>query len=146
MSRWTDTLLRMNSRRSTRNVALTGAFLAIAAGSLTACDDGVVAEGGEKRVYYCVDESNTVVAEDRCDEDGDGHGGAYYLFHTSPGSSYTTGQQIPASSGSRFPHHDQAARKAAGIPETGKVSNGSVKTGVVGKGGGAPAKGGSAGG
>lgn len=148
MSLRADTLLAMTRKRSTQNLTLSLAFLALSTGGMAACksDSGIVAEDGDQRVYYCTDESNTVVPDDRCDEDGDGRGGTYYLFHTaSGGASYSPGQRIPASSGSRFPYHDQAARKAAGLPETGRVSNGTTKTGVVGKGGGAPAKGGSAG-
>jgi len=37
--------------------------------------------------------------------------------------------------GSKFAYNDRAARSAFGLPATGRITNGTVKTSVVGKGG-----------
>ena len=42
--------------------------------------------------------------------------------------------QLPPG-GNRFAYNDRAARQSFGLPATGRISNGTVKTSVVGKGG-----------
>lgn len=129
-------------------VTLTTGFLMVAAGGLAACDDDSNDTKRENRQFYCTDEAGTVVDEKYCDQNT-GHSGSYYLFHTpAGGSTYRPGDRVPLDQGSRFPYNDQATRSAYGLSPTGRVANGTVKTGIVGKGG-APAggsKGGSSGG
>ncbi|HEX8626561.1 MAG TPA: hypothetical protein VF755_00125 [Catenuloplanes sp.] len=125
---------------TSRRVALTTAFLTLAAGGTAACDDA--SDYDQDEVFYCADANGTVVDEDYCDDDGNrgGVGGGFFLWHSVAfASGYAVGTKLPPG-GSRFPYNDQRSRSAYGLPATGKVSNGTVKTNVVGKGG-APAKG-----
>lgn len=130
----------MNARVS-KTLTLSAAFLAAA--TLTAC--GSSSEKHENRTFYCTTRDGTVVDESRCDNNGSsGGGGDFFLWHSNSGTRYAPGQRVPVSQGERFAYNDSAARTRWGLPASGRVSNGSVKTGVVGKGG-APAgsKGGS---
>jgi hypothetical protein len=45
------------------------------------------------------------------------------------------GTRLPAG-GSRFAYNDRAARSSFGLPATGRIGNGTIKSSVVGKGGG----------
>lgn len=118
---------------TSRRVALTTAFLTLAAGGTAACDDS--SDYDEDEVFYCADENGTVVDEDYCD-DRRGGGGGFFLWHSVAfASGYAVGTKLPPG-GSRFAYNDQKSRTAFGLPATGKVSNGTVKTNVVGKGGG----------
>lgn len=126
--------------RVSKTLTLSAAFLAAA--TLTACGSS---EKHENRTFYCTTRDGTVVPEDRCDNgSGGGGGGDFFLWHSNGNTRYAPGQKVPLSKGERFPYNDSASRAKWGLPTTGRVSNGSVKTGVVGKGG-APAgsKGGS---
>ncbi|MEU4427654.1 hypothetical protein AB0F81_44110 [Actinoplanes sp. NPDC024001] len=80
-------------------------------------------------VFYCADEEGEVVDEEYCAED-DG-GGLYFLWHS---PTYPRGLSTGAylDGGDYFPPGDRAARKAFRLPATGAVSNGTVKTNVVG--------------
>jgi hypothetical protein len=121
---------------TSRRVALTSTFLLLAAGGTAACDNSREDQEG----FYCADEYGTVVDEDNCDDDGNNGGGVgivplFFIWHSSsyrPG--YAVGSKLPAG-GSRFAYNDRAARSSFGLPATGRISNGTVKTGVVGKGG-----------
>jgi hypothetical protein len=103
---------------------------------MAACDSD-----NEDGHFYCTDNSGTVVDEDYCD-DSNGGGGGYLLtymgssMHAPPAghSSYPVGSKLPASA-PKFSVNDKSARTKFGLPATGKISNGTVKTGVVGKGG-----------
>jgi hypothetical protein len=127
----------MNSRR----VGLTASFLLLAAGGLAACDsDEPPNEDGH---FYCTDANGNVVDEDLCDDsDGSGGGGGFFFMymgssmHAPPAgySSYPVGSKLP-SNAPKFSVNDKAARAKFGLPASGKVSNGTVKTNVVGKGG-----------
>lgn len=174
----------ISRRRTSRNVALTAAFLALAAGGAAACDASPVDEddpfssyvtgpggpgfgdsdsggfdpgssdaggdgsdggssssdgdeadvsddGSDDEVFYCADESGEIVDADYCDDDDDGSS-SYFLWHS---SAYARG--LPAGSildgGDYFPAGDRKARRAYHLPATGKVSNGTVKTNVVGQ-------------
>ena len=44
------------------------------------------------------------------------------------------GSKLP-SGGSKLAYNDRAARSSFGLPSSGRISNGTVKTSVVGKGG-----------
>lgn len=181
----------MNRRMSSRKVALTAAFLALAAGGTAACDNPdddiagstyeadstgqqatpaavtspprstaprttapssprttaprtsppapappVVAEPEESvdeattdEVFYCADEEGEIVEDDYCADESS----SYFLWYSplyarglSPGS-YLDG-------GDYFSAGDQEARRAFKLPATGKVGNGTVKTGIVGRG------------
>jgi hypothetical protein len=59
----------------------------------------------------------------------------YYIWH-SPAylGGWPVGYRLPAG-GQRFAYNDQAARKSFGLPATGRIGNGTIKTSVVGKGG-----------
>ena len=126
----------VNVRRMTsRRVALTTSFLLLAAGGTAACDDS----SEQDETFYCADENGTIVDEDNCDDDGNSGGVGFvplfFLWHSSsyrPG--YGIGSRLPAG-GSKFAYNDRAARAQYGLPSTGRVTNGTVKTNVVGKGG-----------
>jgi hypothetical protein len=122
---------------SSRTVSLTSTFLLLAAGGLAACDsDEYVDEG-----FYCADADGTIVDEDFCDDDGGG-GGGFFIWHSSGyRSGYPIGSKLPAG-GTKFAYNDAASRSKFGLPSNGKISNGTVKTSVVGKGGSGSSSGG----
>ncbi len=120
---------------SSRSVSLTGTFLLLAAGGVAACDSG---SDTQEEGFYCADENGVVVDDSNCD---DSRGGAglgllpFFIWHSTayrPG--YPVGYKLPPG-GSRFPYNDRASRAKFGLPATGRISNGTVKTSVVGKGG-----------
>jgi hypothetical protein len=120
---------------SSRSVSLTSTFLLLAAGGVAACDN----DDTQDEAFYCADANGTVVDEDNCDDDNDGGGGVgfvpFFIWHSSSyGSGYRPGYRLPAG-GSKFAYNDRAARSSFGLPSTGRISNGTIKTSVVGKGG-----------
>jgi hypothetical protein len=131
-----------------RNVGLSGTFLALAAGGTAACDNDDDQYRNEERRYQCAVE---VAGEERavdCDEVDDDQGTVYYggsyvpvfihsYSHAGAGVAYAPGQRLPAG-GYRIGYKDADGRARAGLPPSGRVANNTVKTGVVGKGG-APA-------
>jgi len=125
----------VNRRMSSRSVALTSTFLLLAAGGAAACDND---DQYQDEGFYCADANGVIVDEDYCDDDNDGGGGfvgGFFIWHSSSyRSGYPVGSRLPAG-GSRFPYNDKASRSAYGLPSSGKISNGTVKTSVVGKGG-----------
>ena len=118
---------------SSRSVSLTSTFLLLAAGGTAACDSNRYHDEG----FYCADANGVIVDESFCD-DSRHYGGSpgYYIWH-SPGyrSGYPIGYRLPAG-GSRFAYNDTASRASFGLPSTGKIGNGTIKSSVVGKGGG----------
>ncbi|MFI5838223.1 hypothetical protein ACIA8K_00690 [Catenuloplanes sp. NPDC051500] len=108
---------------------MTAAFLGLAAGGTAACDSSP----DEDLSYYCTDRNNVVVDESTCDGASGGAAG-FFLWRGAGARGLAVGQKVP-SGGERFSATDTAARRAAGLPETGRVTNGTVRTGVVGKGG-----------
>jgi len=117
---------------SSRSVALTSTFLLLAAGGAAACDNG---DDYQDEGFYCADANGVIVDEDYCDDDNGGGGGGFFIWHSSGyRSGYPVGSRLP-SGGSKFAYNDKASRSAFGLPSTGRVSNGTVKTSVVGKGG-----------
>jgi hypothetical protein len=125
----------MNRRMSSRSVSLTSTFLMLAAGGAAACDSG---NQYHDEGFYCADANGVIVDEDLCD-DNRSYGGSgvypYYIWHSpSYRSGYRIGSRLP-SGGSKFAYNDKAARTSFGLPSTGKIGNGTVKTSVVGKGG-----------
>ena len=131
----------MKRRMASRSVSLTSTFLLLAAGGAAACDN----DDDQKEGFYCADANGVVVDEDNCDDDGNNGGGGvgflpFFIWHSSsyrPG--YAVGSKLPAG-GSKFAYNDRAARSAFGLPTSGRISNGTVKTSVVGKGGGSTGK------
>jgi len=117
---------------SSRSVALTSTFLLLAAGGTAACDND---DEYQDEGFYCADSNGVIVDEDYCDDDNGGGGGGFFIWHSSGyRSGYPVGSKLP-SGGSKFAYNDKASRSAFGLPSTGRVSNGTVKTSVVGKGG-----------
>ena len=119
---------------TSRSVSLTGTFLLLAAGGAAACDSGGTRQD---EGFYCADANGVVVDEDYCD-DNRHYGGVpgFFIWHSpSYRSGYPTGYRLPAG-GSRFAYNDAASRASFGLPSTGKIGNGTVKSSVVGKGGG----------
>jgi hypothetical protein len=121
---------------SSRSVSLTSTFLLLAAGGVAACDSS---DDTQEEGFYCADANGVVVDEDNCDDDGSHVGGLgllpFFIWHSTayrPG--YPIGYRLPAG-GSRFAYNDRASRAKFGLPTTGRISNGTVKTSVVGKGG-----------
>jgi hypothetical protein len=124
----------MNRRMSSRSVSLTGTFLMLAAGGAAACDSG---NRYHDEGFYCADANGVIVDEDYCDDHHYYGGGVvpYYIWHSSGyRSGYPIGSRLP-SGGAKFAYNDKAARSSFGLPSTGKIGNGTVKTSVVGKGG-----------
>ena len=130
----------MKRRMASRSVSLTSTFLLLAAGGVAACDNG---DEYQDEGFYCADENGVIVDEDYCDDDNDraGGGGAFFfIWHSSsyrPG--YRVGQKLPPG-GSRFAYNDTAARQRFGLPASGRIANGTIKSSVVGKGGGSTGK------
>jgi hypothetical protein len=130
---------------SSRRVALTAASFVAAMTFTAACDNGSDSEDGH---FYCTDSTGTVIDESYCD-DPDGSGGGYFFMymgssmHTpTTGSSYPVGSKLPA--GAQKFQNTAVNRTKFGLPATGRITNGTVKTGVIGKGGpGSTAKSGS---
>ena len=122
----------MNRRMTSRSVSLTSTFLLLAAGGAAACDNDDQQDEG----FYCADANGVVVDEDYCDDDNSYHPGAGFFIWHSAGyrSGYPVGYRLPAG-GSRFAYNDKAARTSFGLPATGRIGNGTIKTSVVGKGG-----------
>ena len=126
----------MTRKMTSRSVSLTSTFLLLAAGGVAACDNDDTQDEG----FYCADANGVVVDEDNCDDDGNNGGGGigllpFFIWHsTSYRPGYAVGTKLPPG-GSRFAYNDRAARQRFGLPATGRVSNGTVKTSVVGKGG-----------
>ncbi|MEU4218804.1 hypothetical protein [Actinoplanes sp. NPDC026623] len=119
---------------SSRSVALSSTFLLLAAGGAAACDSG---NDYHDEGFYCADENGVIVDEDYCDDDnnGGGFGPGFFIWHSSGyRSGYPVGSKLPAG-GSKFAYSDKAARSSFGLPPSGRISNGTVKTSVVGKGG-----------
>ncbi|MEU8232140.1 hypothetical protein AB0C12_21360 [Actinoplanes sp. NPDC048967] len=119
---------------SSRSVSLTSTFLLLAAGGVAACDNG---NDYQDEGFYCADENGVIVDEDYCDDDDNngGGGGGFFIWHSSGyRSGYPVGSRLP-SGGSKFAYNDKTARSRFGLPSSGRISNGTVKTSVVGKGG-----------
>lgn len=126
---------------TSRSVSLTSTFLLLAAGGVAACDSG---NDTQDEGFYCADENGVVVDEDNCDDDNNnnnnGGGGLgllplFFIWHSvGYGGGYPVGSRLPPG-GSKFAYNDRAARSSFGLPSTGRIANGTVKTSVVGKGG-----------
>ena len=118
---------------SSRSVSLTSTFLLLAAGGAAACDNNRYHNEG----FYCADANGRIVDESYCDANHyyGGGGVPYYIWHSSAyRSGYPIGSVLPVG-GSRFAYNDQASRRSFGLPATGRIGNGTIKTNVVGKGG-----------
>ncbi len=121
----------MNRRMSSRSVSLTSTFLLLAAGGTAACDSG---NRYHNEGFYCADANGRIVNESYCDSSYYGST-PYYIWHSSGyRSGYPIGSLLPTG-GSRFAYNDQASRRSFGLPTTGRIGNGTIKTSVVGKGG-----------
>lgn len=90
-------------------------------------------------VVYCVDDSNTVVDDTKCNEPAATSGGSttnpafWYLIGRFSGGLPIGSQLDPALSTNKVPVNSPSARSAAGLNSTGKVSTG---TSISGKGAG----------
>ena len=126
-----------NRRMSSRGVSLTSTFLLLAAGGAAACDND---DDAQDAGFYCADANGVVVDDDNCDDDDNrGSSGVgflpFFIWYSAayrPG--YPVGSVLPAG-GNRFAYNDRAARQSFGLPATGKIGNGTIKTSVIGKGG-----------
>ncbi|MFF5079999.1 hypothetical protein ACFY36_23345 [Actinoplanes sp. NPDC000266] len=121
---------------ASRSVSLTSTFLLLAAGGAAACDND---DDYQDAGFYCADANGVVVDEDNCDDDDNrSYGGSalpFFIWYSSGyRSGYPVGYRLPAG-GNKFAYNDKAARQSFGLPATGKIGNGTVKTSVVGKGG-----------
>ena len=154
--------------RKISNAARVAISLSVAPALLlatTACGEGET-EAGEDKVSYCVDKDGKVIDDAQCEQYEQQHassgGGSgmnealfYYMLLSNSGPHYYPGQMIPSSVSSqpgyaRVPANNPAAREAAGLPRTGKISSGTKISGIgrgstAGRGGssGGGAKGGS---
>ena len=117
---------------SSRSVSLTSTFLLLAAGGTAACDSNRYHNEG----FYCADANGVIVDESYCDGSRHYAGAApYYIWHSAGyGAGYPIGSRLP-SGGTRFAYNDTKARSSFGLPTSGRIGNGTIKTSVVGKGG-----------
>jgi hypothetical protein len=110
--------------------ALTTTVLATAATGFMA---GCGADGEEdEQVAYCTDENGEIVDDEYCD-DGYSGGGLFFLYLGGFRSGLPVGSRLP-SGGTRIDPRDSAARQAAGLPGTGKVTGGTRVSGGIGSG------------
>jgi hypothetical protein len=113
--------------------AFTTTVLATAAtGFMAGCGVG----GDEdEQVAYCTDENGKIVDEDLCDDDRGGGlgGGLFFLYLGGFGRGLPVGTVLPRG-GTRINPGDTAARRAAGLPGTGRVSAGTRVSGGLGSG------------
>lgn len=92
---------------------------------------------------YCVDKDNVVVDENLCDDTSShGGGGGYFFLIGAFGGGFGPGTRLDGSRGQRISSTDGAARAAAGLPRSGKVSNGTKSSKGFGKGSSSGDKGG----
>lgn len=117
-----------STRLRSQRIALSAAFLGLA-GSMTACSSGP--DESDTNVFYCVDEGSTIVDEQNCD-DSDKSSRHYLAYGALP-----IGMLIGAklTNYRRFRANDTAMRTSWGLPATGVVSNGTTKTGIIGRSG-----------
>lgn len=84
-------------------------------------------------VVYCVDGSNKVVDDTKCNEPGATNSGAnpafWYLIGRFSGGLPVGSQLDPTLSTNKVPVNNSSARSAAGLKPTGKVSTGSSVSG-----------------
>lgn len=163
----------LSTRRvSSRKVVLTATFLALAAGSIAACDSNVDEEQGyaEEPAYSYdsgSDSGGGTVVEDPvteeeplddepadevfycADEEGEIVDEEYCDDDTGQyfiwhSTSYSRGLAPGAylDGGDYFPPGDTASRRAFQLPAAGRVPNGTVKTNIVGRGSGGSTAGG----
>ena len=114
--------------------AFTTTVLATAAtGFMAGCGAG--GEEEDEQVAYCTDENGEIVDDDYCDDDyrGGGGGGLFFLYLGGFRSGLPVGSRLP-SGGTRIDPRDSAARQAAGLPGTGKVTGGTRVSGGIGSG------------
>ena len=113
--------------------AFTTTVLATAAtGFMAGCGAG--GEEEDEQVAYCTDENGEIVDDDYCDDDyRGGGGGLFFLYLGGFRSGLPVGSRLPAG-GTRIDPRDSAARQAAGLPATGKVSGGTRVSGGIGSG------------
>lgn len=128
----------MTRRMFSRRVAVSATFAMLAMGGVAACDQAE--NSNEDGHFYCTDSNGQVVDEDYCDDQGGDYDGGGVYFFSYMGSSmhgstaYPVGSRLPAGH-QKFKLNDTAARTRFGLPSTGKISNNTVKTSVIGKGG-----------
>jgi hypothetical protein len=120
---------------TSRSVSLTSTFMLLAAGGTAACDSG---NKYHDEGFYCADANGVIVDEDLCDDNRNYGAGIvpFFIWHSSGyRSGYGVGSRLPAG-GSKFAYNDRSARTSFGLPPTGRIGNGTIKSSVVGKGGG----------
>lgn len=139
----------MTRRMSSRRVALTATFTLLAMGGVAACD--TAEDPNEDGHAYCTNADGVIIDESYCDESSQNYDSGSFIWiggtsvHGSNGT-YATGTKLPPA-GHKFSITDKTSRAKFGLPTSGRITNGTVKTGVIGKGGpGSTAKIGSKGG
>src|SRR5688500_5988550 len=110
--------------------AFTTTVLATAATGFMA---GCGADGEEdEQVAYCTDENGEIVDDDYCD-DGYSGGDLFFLYMGGFRTGLPAGSRLP-SGATRSGPRGSAARQAAGLPGTGKVTGGTRVSGGIGSG------------
>lgn len=116
-----------------RRAVQTTALATAASTFMAACATGP-GEDDQEQVAYCTDENGEIVDDDLCDDSsGGGGGGLFFLYLGGFGRGLPVGSRLPTG-GTRINPGDSAARQAAGLPGTGKVSGGTRVSGGIGSG------------
>ena len=81
-------------------------------------------------VFYCADDEGLIADEADCDDESEES--PYYLWHSPTyAPDLTPGTYLDG--GDYFTAYDRASRQAFRLPTSGRVTNGTVKTNVVGR-------------
>ena len=119
-----------------RSAGVIPVLVLAAATSISACGSS---DGGAEQVAYCVDDQGVVIDDRYCDP---GYAGpayshpfyiwyGYYPYGLAPGTNITV--YNTNGTPTRIDPKDSTARSNAGLPSTGKITNGSTKSGGFGK-------------
>ena len=118
----------MPTSRVPRLSALALSTALAASGILSACSSG---DDRVNEDVYCADANGQVVDESRCD---DGYRGGFpgFIWIGGFGGGRGLGYQLPVSQRtSMVPYNDPVARRAAGLPATGRVTGSGGLGGTV---------------
>lgn len=133
----------MNGPINSRRTLSAGVLAVLAGAGVAACDDAADEEyRTQQHQFQCAvtaaDGSMQAVDCDDVDDDSGSYGGSAVFLYSMPingtAPAHAPGARLPAG-GARISYRDTAGRTRWGLPPSGRVANGTVKTNIVGKGG-----------